>query len=111
MSTLASRQLAAEHRYHPVTPGYHAQRPEHLDRLAKIEGQVRGLSRMVEQDRYCIDVLTQISAATKALQQVGLLLLDEHIRHCVLDAAEQGGAVAEQRFAELQRAIRQSMRL
>jgi DNA-binding FrmR family transcriptional regulator len=111
MSALANRQLAAAHVPHPVTPGYHGQRPEHLDRLAKIEGQVRGLSRMIEQDRYCIDVLTQISAVTKALQQVGLLLLDEHIRHCVLDAAEQGGEVAEQRFNELQATIRQTLRL
>ena len=95
----------------PVSPGYHDQQPGHLGRLAKIEGQVRGLSRMIEQDRYCIDVLTQISAATKALQQVGLLLLDEHIRHCVLDAAEQGGDIAEQRFDELQATLRQTMRL
>ena len=107
MSALASRRMD----HHPVTPGYHDQQPGHLGRLAKIEGQVRGLSRMIEQDRYCIDVLTQISAATKALQQVGLLLLDEHIRHCVLDAAEQGGHIAEQRFDEVQAALRQTMRL
>ena len=107
MSALASQQIDHE----PVTPGYRGQRPGHLDRLAKIEGQVRGLSRMIEQDRYCIDVLTQISAVTKALQQVGLLLLDEHIRHCVLDAAEQGGDIAEQRFDELQVTLRQALRL
>lgn len=111
MSALANRQLEPRHDHHPEAPGYLGQRSGHLDRLAKIEGQVRGLSRMIEQDRYCIDVLTQISAATKALQQVGLLLLDEHIRHCVLDAAEQGGDVAEQRFTELQATIRQTLRL
>lgn len=107
-----TRQPLGHHLGHPpITPGYHEKRPEHLDRLAKIEGQVRGLSRMIEQDRYCIDVLTQISAVTKALQQVGLLLLDEHIRHCVLDAAAEGGEVAEHRFAELQATIRQTLRL
>ena len=92
-------------------PGYHARQSDHLDRLAKVEGQVRGISRMVEQDRYCIDVLTQIGAVTKALQQVGLNLLDEHIRHCVLAAAAEGGAEAEHRFTELSTAIRQSLRL
>ena len=110
MSAPARERL--EHPLPPaVAPGYQGQRPEHMDRLAKIEGQVRGLSRMIEQDRYCIDVLTQISAVTKALQQVGLLLLEEHIRHCVLDAALEGGDVAEQRFAELQASIRQTLRL
>ena len=92
-------------------PGYHARQHDHLERLAKIEGQVRGLSRMIEQDRYCIDVLTQISAVTKALQQVGLHLLDEHIRHCVLTAAAEGGVEAEEKLAELSTAIRQSLRL
>ena len=66
---------------------------------------------MIEQDRYCIDVLTQISAVTKALQQVGLHLLDEHIRHCVLTAAAEGGVEAEEKLAELSTAIRQSLRL
>ena len=91
--------------------GYTDHKDAYLKRLRRIEGQVRGLQRMVEEDTYCIDVLTQISAVTKALQQVGLLLLDEHIRHCVLDAAEQGGDVAEERFAELQATIRQTLRL
>lgn len=100
----------------PERPGYPLAREasvhaEHLRRLAKIEGQVRGLSRMIEQDRYCIDVLTQISAVTKGLQQVGLLLLDEHVRQCVHDAAEQGGDIAEQRFVDLQATLRQGLRL
>ncbi len=107
MNTVAARNLGS----HVATPGYHAKGPDHLDRLAKIEGQVRGISRMIEQNRYCIDVLTQIGAVTKALQQVGLHLLDEHIRHCVLDAAEQGGEIAEQRFNELEATIRQTLRL
>ncbi len=67
--------------------GYTASKQELLNRLARVEGQVRGVARMVEQDRYCVDVLTQISAATKALQSVAVGLLDEHIRHCVADAA------------------------
>ena len=92
-------------------PGYHARQNDHLDRLAKIEGQVRGVARMIEQERYCIDVLTQISAVTRALQQVGLNLLDEHIRHCVLTAAVEGGTEAEDKFAELRTAIRHSLRL
>ncbi len=107
MSTVAARSVGSD----VATPGYHAKGPDHLERLAKIEGQVRGISRMIEQDRYCIDVLTQIGAVTKALQQVGLHLLDEHTRHCVLDAAGQGGDVAEQRFTELHAAIRQTLRL
>ena len=63
-------------------------------RLRRIEGQVRGLQRMVDEDAYCIDVLTQISAATKALQAVALELLDEHLAHCVADAIGEGGAAA-----------------
>lgn len=105
MSTVTT----AAHRH--ATPGYHDKRHDHLDRLAKIEGQVRGLSRMVQDDRYCVDVLTQISAVTKALQQVGLNLLDEHIRHCVLEAAITGGELSEERFAEVRSAIQQTLRL
>jgi len=67
---------------HTDTPGYHATKDAHLRRLRRIEGQVRGVHRMVEEDTYCIDVLTQISAATKALEAVALALLDEHLNHC-----------------------------
>ena len=67
-------------------PGYHDSRAAHLKRLARIEGQVRGIARMVEDDQYCIDVLTQVSAVTKALQAVALGLLDEHLGHCVVEA-------------------------
>ncbi|NUT92939.1 MAG: metal-sensitive transcriptional regulator, partial [Saccharothrix sp.] len=66
--------------------GYTAEKDAFLKRLRRIEGQVRGLQRMVENDEYCIDVLTQISAATKALQAVSLGLLDEHLKHCVAEA-------------------------
>jgi len=72
---------------HPVTPGYHDTKADVLVRLRRIEGQVRGLQRMVDEDTYCIDVLTQVSAVTKALQGVALHLLDEHLRHCVTGAA------------------------
>jgi DNA-binding FrmR family transcriptional regulator len=69
------------------TPGYHDDKAQVLARLRRIEGQVRGLQRLVEEDTYCIDVLTQLAAVTKALQGVGLRLLDEHLRHCVVGAA------------------------
>ena len=70
--------------------GYADNKQDHLRRLRRIEGQVRGLQRMVEEDEYCIDILTQVSAATKALQSVALALLDEHLAHCVVDAAARG---------------------
>ena len=81
-----------------------------LKRLARIEGQVRGISRMVGDDTYCIDVLTQVSAATKALQAVALELLDDHLAHCVADAAREGGAVAQQKVAEASAAIARLVR-
>ena len=73
-----------------MTRGYTMQRDDYLKRLRRIEGQVRGLQRMIEDDEYCIDVLTQVAAATKALQSVAVGLLDEHLRHCVADAAAAG---------------------
>ena len=77
--------------------GYTSDKDAYLKRLRRIEGQIRGLQRMVENDEYCIDVLTQIAAATKALQAVSLGLLDEHLKHCVAQAAAEGGPVAEDR--------------
>ena len=74
-------------------------------RLRRIEGQVRGLQRMVEEDAYCIDVLTQVSAATKALQAVALELLDGHLSHCVAEAIAKGGVDAEEKIAEATAAI------
>jgi DNA-binding FrmR family transcriptional regulator len=70
--------------------GYSMSRDDYLKRLRRIEGQVRGLQRMVDEDQYCIDILTQVSSVTSALQGVAVGLLDEHMRHCVLDAAAQG---------------------
>ncbi len=85
--------------------GYIENKGALLARLARIEGQVRGLSRMVEADQYCIDVLTQVSATTRALQAVALELLDDHLKHCVVEAAAQGGELAEQKVREATAAI------
>jgi DNA-binding FrmR family transcriptional regulator len=84
-----------------VQRGYSDTKEAHLKRLARIEGQVRGIARMVDNDQYCIDVLTQVSAVTKALQAVALGLLDEHLSHCVVKAVEAGG---EERDAKLKEA-------
>ena len=92
------------------TPGYHASKDAHLKRLRRIEGQVRGVHRMVEQDTYCIDVLTQISAATKALQAVALALLDDHLSHCVTNAIHSGGDAADERLKEASAAIARLVR-
>ena len=81
-----------------------------IARLRRVEGQIRGIARMVDQDAYCIDVLTQVSAATRALQSVGLLLLDEHLRHCLADAARSGDAVHEAKVEEVSQAIARLVR-
>jgi DNA-binding FrmR family transcriptional regulator len=94
----------------PTAPGYADSKDAHLKRLRRVEGQVRGLARMVEEDAYCIDVLTQVSAATKALESVALSLLDEHLSHCVTDAIQQGGDVAEQKINEASAAIARLVR-
>jgi DNA-binding FrmR family transcriptional regulator len=91
-------------------PGYSDTKADHLKRLRRIEGQVRGLQRMVESDTYCIDVLTQVSAATKALQAVALGLLDEHMSHCLVDAARTGGAEQEAKLKEASDAIARLVR-
>jgi CsoR family transcriptional regulator, copper-sensing transcriptional repressor len=85
--------------------GYTQDKDTYLKRLRRVEGQVRGIAKMIENDQYCIDVLTQVSAATKALEAVALGLLDEHLRHCVAQAAAEGGAVAEAKLAEASAAI------
>ena len=76
-----------------------------LARLRRVEGQVRGLQQMVEADRYCIDVLTQISAVTKALQSVAVGLLDDHLRHCVAEAVSAGGPDADSKVTEATAAV------
>jgi DNA-binding FrmR family transcriptional regulator len=91
-------------------PGYSAHKDAHLKRLRRIEGQVRGLQRMVSDDAYCIDVLTQVSAATKALESVALLLLEEHLAHCVTEAIQAGGDDAEVKVREASAAIARLVR-
>lgn len=93
-----------------LVPGYSISKDEHLLRLRRIEGQVRGLQTMIEEDKYCIDVLTQISSVTKALQAVGLGLLDQHIRHCVLDAASESHEAGEAKVTEAVAAIERLLR-
>ena len=78
---------------------------DYLKRLKRIEGQVRGLQRMIDEDTYCIDVLTQVSAVTKALQSVAVGLLDQHVRHCVANAATDDRAEADRMVTEATRAI------
>ncbi|MCC9707790.1 metal-sensitive transcriptional regulator [Streptomyces sp. MNU76] len=90
--------------------GYHKQKDEHLKRLRRIEGQIRGLQRMVDEDVYCIDILTQVSASTKALQSFALQLLEEHLRHCVADAALKGGAEVDAKVEEATKAIGRLLR-
>jgi CsoR family transcriptional regulator, copper-sensing transcriptional repressor len=85
--------------------GYSANKDDHLRRLRRIEGQVRGLQRMIEEDKYCIDILTQVSAATKALQSVALSLLEEHLSHCVAGAVAAGGKEADIKVKEAAEAI------
>lgn len=91
-------------------PGYSDDKVAVLKRLRRIEGQVRGLSRMVEDDTYCIDVLTQVSATTKALEAVALKLLDEHLAHCVVNAARAGGEESDTKIKEASDAIARLVR-
>jgi DNA-binding FrmR family transcriptional regulator len=86
------------------TPGYTATKDQLIDRLAKIEGQVRGVAKMVEQDRYCIDVVTQINAVRAALDKVGLGLLDGHIRHCLI-GGKGGPSDPDEQAQELMGAV------
>ena len=86
-------------------PGYAQTKEQHLISLRRIEGQVRGLQRLVDEDTYCIDVLTQISAVTSALQSVAVGLLDEHLHHCVTDAVATGAPDAADKVTEATRAI------
>jgi CsoR family transcriptional regulator, copper-sensing transcriptional repressor len=90
--------------------GYVGNKDDYLRRLRRVEGQVRGLQRMIERDDYCIDVLTQVSAATKALQSVALGLLDEHLGHCVAEAIAEGGETADARVREASDAIARLVR-
>ena len=92
------------------TYGYSLSKDDYLVRLRRIEGQVRGLQRLIDDDTYCIDVLTQISSVTKALQGVGVGLLDEHIRHCVRGAVQEDGAAGDAKIEEAVAAIERLLR-
>jgi CsoR family transcriptional regulator, copper-sensing transcriptional repressor len=100
MSETAGHTEHAGHQH-----GYIHDKDAYLRRLRRIEGQARGLQRMVEEEKYCIDILTQVSAMTKALQSVALGLLDEHLSHCVVDAARAGGPEADEKIKEASDAI------
>ena len=93
-----------------IMMGYADNKNRILKRLRRAEGQVRGIHRMVEEDTYCIDVLTQVSAATKALETVALELLNDHLMHCVAEASAQGGVVADERLREASEAIARLVR-
>jgi DNA-binding FrmR family transcriptional regulator len=95
---------------HSGPHGYISHKDDYLKRLRRIEGQARGLQRMVEEDKYCIDILTQVSAMTSALQAVSLGLLDDHLHHCVLDAAAAGGPEAQAKLKEASDAIARLVR-
>ena len=93
-----------------ATRGYSISKDDYLKRLRRIEGQVRGLQSMIEDDKYCIDVLTQISSVTKALQGVGMGLLDQHLRHCVVEAAQADGNQGDARLDEAMVAVERLLR-
>jgi DNA-binding FrmR family transcriptional regulator len=93
-----------------ATHGYITDKDKYLARLKRIEGQARGIHRMVDEEQYCIDILTQVSALTKALESVALGLLDDHLKHCVVDAARTGGAEADAKVKEASDAIARLVR-
>jgi DNA-binding FrmR family transcriptional regulator len=97
-----------DHQHHPA--GYSGDKDDVLRRLRRVEGQVRGLQRMVDEDTYCIDVLTQVAAATKALESVALLLLEDHLAHCVARAVAEGGPVADEKIKEASAAVARLVR-
>ncbi|GGB32630.1 MULTISPECIES: metal-sensitive transcriptional regulator [Microbacterium] len=99
-------QTTCDHGEH----GYITDKARYLTRLKRIEGQSRGIYRMVEDEKYCIDILTQISALTSALQSVAVGLLEDHLRHCVADAARAGGDIAEEKVREASQAIARLVR-
>ena len=90
--------------------GYLSDKERYLARLKRIEGQVRGLQRMVDEEQYCIDILTQVTALQSALKGVALGLLDDHMNHCVRHVAEAGGEEAEEKLAEVSQAVKRLVR-
>jgi CsoR family transcriptional regulator, copper-sensing transcriptional repressor len=91
-------------------PGYHESKAAYVTRLRRIEGQVRGLQRLVDEDVYCLDILTQVAAVNKALQGVAVGLVEDHLSHCVRDAVAEGGEAADAKVAEATAAISRLLR-
>jgi CsoR family transcriptional regulator, copper-sensing transcriptional repressor len=91
--------------------GYTMHKDDYRNRLRRIEGQIRGLQRMIDEDEYCVDVLTQIVSVTRALQGVGLGLLDEHLRHCVREAAEASRAEGDAKVTEAVQAVERLLKV
>ncbi|UNX54737.1 metal-sensitive transcriptional regulator [Georgenia sp. TF02-10] len=90
--------------------GYSGTKEQYLNRMRRVEGQVRGIARMIDEDTYCIDVLTQISAVTKALQAVGIGLVEDHLGHCVVDAARSSEEEGQAKVTEAADAIARLVR-
>jgi DNA-binding FrmR family transcriptional regulator len=107
---MTSVESAAETEVAESRHGYISDKKRYLDRLRRIEGQARGIRRMVEEEQYCIDILTQISALTSALQGVALGLLDDHLKHCVADAARLGEPQSDAKISEASQAIARLVR-
>lgn len=108
MTTMATNSVGQASRSESY--GYISNKDRYLDRLRRIEGQVRGVQRMVENDQYCIDILTQVSALTRAAQAVALGLLNDHLKHCVVDAAQLGDEEAELKLKEATDAVARLVR-
>ncbi|WP_299304860.1 metal-sensitive transcriptional regulator [uncultured Brachybacterium sp.] len=106
-ATPSPAPVPEEHEHHH---GYISDKSRYLARLKRVEGQARGLHRMVDEEKYCIDILTQISALKSALDGVAMGLLDDHLQHCVLDAARTGGDDAEEKLKEASAAIARLVR-
>ncbi|WIM70526.1 metal-sensitive transcriptional regulator [Corynebacterium suedekumii] len=96
--------------HEPDVHGYNENKAKYLARLKRIEGQTRGIHRMIDEDQYCIDILTQVSAVTSALENVALALLQDHISHCVTGAATEGGDAADEKIAEAMKAIQKMVK-
>ena len=107
---MALAEGSASERGDGAVHGYSGNKDDHLKRLRRIEGQVRGIARMVEEDVYCIDVLTQVAAVTKALQAVSLSLLDDHLGHCVVQAARSSPDEGAEKVREASDAIARLVR-
>ena len=93
-----------------TTYGYAANKDDYAKRLRRVEGQIRGIAKMIDEDKYCIDILTQVSAVNSALQSVALGLLEEHLNHCVTNAVSAGGEEADAKLAEASAAIARLVR-